>query len=154
MAILGWPYQWVPRREISRLRDEVEQLLSGWERQGKRWLGAEEYPPVNIYSKGDDVIITAELPGLKQEEIDLTITGNSVAIRGERRLEMTDDSARYHRQERRTGSFVRAVQLPEEVDGERAQATYANGILTVTLPRAESSKPRRIQVTEQGGTAP
>lgn len=147
MAILGWPYRWIPRREVSRLRDEMEQMLAGWERQGRRWLGTEEFPPVNVYSVGDDVILTAELPGMKQEDIDLQITGNSLAIQGERRPEVEENVGKYHRRERRAGSFVRAVQLPEEVDGDRAVARYADGILTVTLPRAESAKPRRISVS-------
>jgi len=146
MAILGWPHRWHPLREMARLQNELEHALSGWRGQGRRAMQREEFPPVNVYSREENMVVTFELPGMNQEDIDLTVTGATVAVKGERKPDANAEAARYHRRERRAGDFVRAIQLPEEVDGERAAATYKDGVLTVVLPRSAATQPRQIQV--------
>ena len=147
MAILGWPYRWNPFRDMSSIQRQVEDLMS--QREGALgWLShGRDYPSVNVFSRGDALVVCAELPGMERDEIDLTITGNTIAIKGERKSEELPDDARYHRQERRTGAFVRAVQLPERVDAENVRAQYTSGVLVVTLPRVEEAGPRKITLT-------
>jgi HSP20 family protein len=131
---------------MARLQNELEEAFSGLRGQARRALGREEYPPVNVYSRGNEFVVQVQLPGVKQEGIDLTITGNTLAVKGERPGGDATDAGRYHRRERRAGSFVRAIQLPEDVQGDGARATYRSGILTVVLPRAERARPRHIRV--------
>jgi len=131
---------------MARLHGELEQMLSGLREHAGRMFGGEEYPPVNVYAKGENLVVTVELPGMRQEDIELSVTGNTLAIKGERKPEVAPDGVRYHRRERKYGAFVRAIQLPEEVDADKAAASYGAGILTVTLPRAEAARPRKIEV--------
>jgi HSP20 family protein len=114
------------------------------------WPGSRDrridYPPVNIWTKGDAVVVSAELPGLKPEGVDLSITRNTLTIKGERKADEPGDKATYHRQERLSGSFAKSVELPEQVDAENASASYEHGVLTVTLPKSPEAKPKQVTV--------
>lgn len=105
-----------------------------------------DYPPVNIWSNEDEVIVQAELPGYNADDIDVAVVQNTLTLRGERRSEEPSDGGTYHRQERRTGRFVRTVELPFEVNNSAVEADYQAGILAVRLPRAEEHKPKKITV--------
>ena len=147
MAILGWPYRWHPWKEMALARRQIEDLLASTRENALGWLGrGQEFPPLNITATPEQVTIMAQAPGMRQEDIDLTITGSTSAIKGERKPEEFPPNARYHRRERQSGEFVRAAQLPGRVDADQARATYRDGILTVTLPRVQESGPRRIAV--------
>jgi HSP20 family protein len=147
MAILGWPYRWNPIKEVTQLQQQLGELLS--EREGPLgWLSrGRGYPAVNVVTTPRELVVTAQLPGVSRDDIDLTITENTIAIKGERRTPELPPDARYHRQERQAGAFVRAVQLPDNVDTEKAVARYVSGILTVTLPRVAETGPRRIALS-------
>jgi HSP20 family protein len=102
------------------------------------------YPPLNITQDTDNFFVRAELAGVKLEDIELSAVRNKLAISGKR--EITEENASYHRREREGGTFSRSVTLPSEVDGERVEARYDNGMLTVVLPKAEEAKPRQIAI--------
>ena len=103
-----------------------------------------EFPAVNIWNGAEAYVLTAEIPGINPDELDVAVVGDTVTIRGSRtRLELKDGEA-YHRVERGHGQFVRSVRLPKPLDADKAEARYARGILNLRLPRAEAEMPRKI----------
>jgi HSP20 family protein len=107
---------------------------------------APSFPALNIWSNEDELIVTAEVPGINPEDLDISVVGDNLTLKGERRSEELEEGARYHRQERGYGSFSRTVQLPFPVDIEKVNAKFTNGVLEIGLPRAEADKPRKIAV--------
>jgi HSP20 family protein len=127
--------------EIDRLNRMFDTMFSGEPLSGG-WA-----PAVDIYEDAhQNVVIKAELPGFKKDSIKVTFEHNTLTVEGERTLEAEIDRDKYHRMERQYGSFRRSFTLPATVDSGRAQASYQDGVLTITLPRREESKPRQIQV--------
>lgn len=129
---------------MERLQREMNRLFgssaSSWERV------APGYPALNMWTNEESVILTAELPGVQKENLDIQVVGDTLKLSGERKVEDLPENVRIHRRERGCGKFTRAVQLPFEVDFNKIEALIENGILKITLPRAESSKPRKITV--------
>ena len=103
-------------------------------------------PSVDIYENKDQIVLEAELPGMKQEDFDLSVENNVITLRGERKFEKTEESDNYHRVERSYGAFTRSFTLPQTVSAEGATAEYSNGVLRVTLPKREETKARRIEI--------
>ena len=112
----------------------------------RAYSGEAAAPALDVHETGDDIVVTAALPGLKAEDVDITITGQSLSIRGEFKADEKVQRDQYLYRERRYGSFNRQLQLPVRVQGEAANATFENGLLTLTIPKAEEVKPRQIQV--------
>lgn len=105
------------------------------------------YPPVNLYETGEDFVVMAELPGVRREDLDLTIEANRITLRGERKIAYpADERTSIHRRERESGMFRRTFEFPVPVDAEKAEAVYRDGILRVRLPKAASHRPRQIAV--------
>jgi HSP20 family protein len=145
-----------PFRDLRTLQEEVNRLFStNLSRSfGDEGIGRGAWAPsVDIYENKDQIVLEAELPGMKQEEFDLSIENNVITLRGERKFEKTDETDNYHRVERSYGSFTRSFTLPQTVSAEGATAEYSNGVLRVTLPKREETKARRIEVKgmETGG---
>ncbi|MCE9501841.1 MAG: Hsp20/alpha crystallin family protein [Leptospira sp.] len=107
---------------------------------------ASSFPAVNVYSNEEKVTITAELPGVNGEDLDITVVGNSLKIEGESREVFKDQEVSSHRTERSYGKFSRTLELPFEVDSSKVGANLVNGILTIELPIKESEKPRQIKI--------
>ena len=103
-------------------------------------------PALDVHQTGDEIVVTAALPGIKPEDVDITITGQTLSIRGEFKEEENVNRDQYLYRERRFGSFHRQLQLPVRVQGDAASASFDNGLLTLTIPKAEEVKPRQIQV--------
>ena len=146
-----------PFRDLRTLQDEVNRLfstnLSG--SFGDEGIARGAWTPnVDIYENKDQIVLEAELPGMKQDDFDLSIENNVITLRGERKFEKTDETDSYHRVERSYGAFTRSFTLPQTVSAEGATAEYNNGVLRVTLPKREETKARRIQIsaTEAGAT--
>ncbi|MFW5857584.1 MAG: Hsp20/alpha crystallin family protein [Planctomycetota bacterium] len=137
-----WVRRTTPWSELRRLQDEVNELFSGV----GDGLRATEYPAINVYTGQDDLVVTAEIPGVDPESLDVNVVEETLTIRGARPALETDEGAEVHRRERGRGEFVRTLTLPYRVEAEKVDATCRQGILTVTLPRAEADKPRKIQV--------
>lgn len=129
-----------PFRELHRLHREMNRLFSGFT------TPAEQFPAINLWSSPDEVVLTAEVPGVDPKDVDISVIGNVVTLEGERKEDASVPADSYHRREREVGKFMRSVRLPYEVEAEKVQARYTNGILRVVLPRKESSKPRRIAI--------
>jgi HSP20 family protein len=108
--------------------------------------GAGVLPPVNLTQDADNFYLRAELPGVKLDDMELSTVRNRVSLSGKREIPEETANASYHRRERMGGSFSRTVALPQEVDAKKVEATYRNGILTVTLPKLEAQKPRSIAI--------
>jgi HSP20 family protein len=131
-------------REMDQLQREMNRLMDT--SQGARSFSPLSYPAINIWTNKDEMIVSAELPGIKAEDIDLDITADALVLSGERKPVEVGEGARYHRQERSFGKFNRSIQLPFMVDPGKAKAVFKNGILEITLVRAEVDKPKKIAV--------
>ena len=127
--------------ELRRRMDEVFDRLPGTSPASRAGV----FPAVNLYEVGDGYVLTAELPGLRAEDIDVSVERDRVTLRGERQIEYPKDAS-LHRLERSAGAFRRTVQLPVELDGEKVEAIYRNGVLTLRIPKAAAHQPRRISV--------
>ncbi|HEX5714600.1 MAG TPA: Hsp20/alpha crystallin family protein [Thermoanaerobaculia bacterium] len=104
-------------------------------------------PPVDIQENGDAYLFHAELPGMSKEDIHITLENSVLRLSGERKFEKDAKKENYHRVERTYGTFTRTFTLPTQVDPEKVQAAFENGILTITVPKAEQAKPRRITIS-------
>ena len=112
----------------------------------RAYNGEAPAPALDVHETGDEIVVTAALPGLKPEDVDITITGQTLSIRGEFKADEKVERDQYLYRERRYGSFHRQLQLPVRVQGDAAAATFENGVLTLTIPKSEEVKPRQIQV--------
>ncbi len=109
-------------------------------------MGSGVFPAMNIYDDGESFIARAELPGIKSEDIDISVAGKTLTISGNRTIEPVGESETYHRRERKSGEFRRAFDLPDLVDANKVMAHFSNGVLEVVLPRAEQAKMRKIKI--------
>jgi HSP20 family protein len=132
--------------DFEQIRREMMRLLDAATGDGAPEAGAGVFPPMNISQDDDYFYLRAEIPGIKPAELAISALRNRVSISGKREIPREHDRVSYHRKERPEGIFNRAVTLPTEVDSERVDARYADGILTLTLPKAEQAKPRQIAV--------
>jgi HSP20 family protein len=132
-----------PFTELRRLQREMNRLFEGF---GEAEGGG---PPINVWSGRDQIVVTAEVPGVDPKDLQVNVQNDVFTLEGERKPEEVGENVVVHRAERPFGRFARSIRLPYEVDGHRAVAKYRNGVLTVTLPRSESSKPRQIAVTAE-----
>ena len=103
-------------------------------------------PPLDVHESDDHIVVTAVLPGLKPDDVEITITGQTLSIRGEFKADEKVERDQYLYRERRYGTFHRQLQLPVRVQGDAASATFEDGVLTLSIPKAEEVKPRQIQV--------
>ena len=132
-----------PFEELNTLQEEMNRLFNNY---GVRYS---KFPAVNIYSTNDEVVITAEIPGLNKEDLNISVHDNNITIEGERKELEEKEGTTLHRKERGLGKFTRSFRLPYEVDSKKTAAKYHDGILTVTLPRLEATKPRKIAVVTE-----
>jgi HSP20 family protein len=124
---------------LANLQDELDQLF---ESPLRAWA-----PALDVREDKDNFVIRAELPGLKREEIEVSLQDGALVISGERKFEKTEEGVEVHRQERYYGKFQRALTLPEPVAADKVKADYKDGVLTVTLPKTEEAKPKKIDVS-------
>lgn len=133
---------WDPWREIRQLREEFDQLMN--RRSPSSISRPSEFPAVNIWSNDEAIIVTAEMPGVQVNDVNLTVHNDQLTIRGKRGSYECAENEVYHRRERGFGEFVRTVGLPFSVDSEKVDAAFSNGVLKISLPRAEADKPKQI----------
>jgi HSP20 family protein len=125
-----------------RFLDDTYAGPMGW----RYFLGETLTPLVDVHQTDDDVVVTVSLPGIKPEEVSITLTGRTLLVSGELKADEQVEREQYVYRERRVGSFSRRIQLPARVVGEDAEATFDNGLLRLTIPKAEESKPRQIEI--------
>lgn len=135
-----------PLSDFDQIRREMLRLLDAATGDGAPEPGAGVFPPLNITQDDDNFYLRAEIPGIKPAELSISALRNRVSISGKRDIPPEHDRVSYHRKERPEGVFDRAVTLPTEVDAERVDARYSDGVLTLKLPKAEQTKPRQIAV--------
>jgi HSP20 family protein len=140
--------RWRPLGGVPTLRDEMDQLFNRF--LGREWEGeaglSPWFPPANISETNDNVVVTAEIPGLDPKEIDISVTGDLLTIKGEKKQEKEDKGESYHRVERSYGAFSRSFRLPGPVVVDKVAADYKNGLLRITLPKSEEAKRREVKI--------
>jgi len=145
--VAGEIRRWDPFHEIYTLRRAIDRFLEeAFARPSLLLGGPSEWPAVDIYETKDEVVVKAAVPGIRPEDLEVTVSGNTVTLRGEFREEQEAREGSWLRQERRYGSFTRSFVLPVEVVPDKASAEYEHGVLTLRLPKAETVKARAIQV--------
>ena len=132
-----------PWEELHRMRQQLDQMFDDTPSQR---ASAGVFPLINLTEDKDNYYVRAELPGVKSDELDIQVTGNNLAISGERKIAAQED-ARYHRREREAGTFSRIIGLPGEVDTDKVEARLENGILSIVVSKAEIAKPKQISVS-------
>lgn len=134
-------------REMERMQREMNRLFTDY--SPTRYRSAPSYPAMNLWADEESVIIRAELPGLKPDDLDISIDEGDLTLSGRRHPEEMPEDATYHRQERNYGSFTRSIRLPFKIEADDVEATMKNGVLTLMLPRAEEDKPKKIAIKTQ-----
>jgi len=146
--------RWEPFGEMMSLRQAIDKLFEdSFVRYPRLWpeLGAGEVP-TDIYQTKDNVVVKASLPGVKPEEVDISITGDVLTIKGERKEETEVKEDNFIRRESHFGAFSRSVTLPPDIKSDKAEAVFKDGILTLTIPKPEQVKPKQIKVKTKGAT--
>jgi len=157
-----------PLRSVDRFADEMDQLLADFGFGSSRfpavggtgflspWRGASEWtawaPEVEVFRRNNEMVVRADLPGLKKEDVTVDVTDDAITIAGERRQEHEEDRAGVYRSERSYGSFCRVVPLPPGAMGDQAKANFKNGVLEITMPAPpeQVTRGRRLDITEGG----
>ena len=145
MAIVKWE----PLKDLATLQDRMNQIFtdsfrSTFDEEGR--LAQDWVPAVDIYEDPEMIQLHAELPGMEMKEIEVKVANNTLQIKGEKKLQNQEKKEHYNRVERVYGRFVRSFVLPNTVDQEKIKAKYENGVLAVTLPKREETKPKNITV--------
>ena len=141
---------WRPLRELEEMERRFEDLfgrtlmpamLRRWPAEGRPWM-----PAIEVLEKEDSYVVKAELPGTKQEDIDVSVVGDTLSIRGERKAEVETKEENYYTREFSYGGFHRSIALPSNVDPQKIEATFEDGVLEVTIPRAAEVKAKKVSV--------
>lgn len=138
--------RWEPMREMMSLREAMDRLFDDAFTRPINVSGVSGMPAVDMFQTNDNVVVKASLPGLKADDVDITITGETLTLRGEFKQENEQKESSYHMREQRFGSFERSILLPTDVEANKAKADFENGILTITMPIAEAVKPKSITI--------
>jgi len=141
---MGWRHPFAELERMSRQMDRVAQGLVG--RPAVGWFPARVFPAINLTEDAGNYYIRAELPGIKADSLDIQVVGRNLTLSGERKIASEGESVRYHRREREAGKFSRVISLPSDIDREKVDAKLANGMLTVTVAKAEAAKPKQITI--------
>lgn len=141
---VGWQHRFADMEHMSRQMNRLTQAVLG--KPGTHWLSARVFPAVNLTEDKNKYYVRAELPGIKADALDIEVSGNNLTIAGERTIPSEGDGTRYHRKEREAGKFSRVIGLPGDIDAEQVEAKMVNGMLTVTIAKAEVAKPKQITV--------
>ncbi|MDI6858169.1 MAG: Hsp20/alpha crystallin family protein [Dehalococcoidia bacterium] len=143
--------RWDPFGEMTSLRRAMDR----WLEEGMRpwrlpFFDGEGYAPIDMYETDNEIVVKASLPGVKPEDVDITIAGETLTIKGETKHEEEEKKANYYRKENWYGTFARSISLPSQVEAEKAHAEFENGMLRLTIPKAEQVRPKSIKVTAKG----
>ncbi len=149
--------RWDPFREMVSVRNQMDQLVGDYLREPSGWHGNEKGGfrrlALDVYEDDNGYSVTASMPGIDPEELDVSFSENTLTIQGETQAQEVDESAKWHVRERQFGRYMRSITLPAAVNTDSIDAAYEDGVLTLTLPKAEEVKPRRIAVQVVGDRA-
>jgi len=138
--------RWEPMREMMTLREAMDRLFDDAFTRPLSLSGVSAMPAIDMYQTADEVVVKATLPGLKAEDVDITVTGETLTLRGEFKQENEQKETSYHIREVRSGSFERSLLLPTDIKADKAKADFEAGILTISLPIADEVKPKSITI--------
>jgi len=151
MAIIRWD----PFRDLVTLRDRMNRLfedaVSTARSEEKDMISSSWAPAVDIYEDEKQLVLTAEIPGISEKDIDIKIEDNTLSIHGERKLEKETNEENYHRIERAYGSFYRSFSLPNHIDQDKIQAEHENGVLRIIMPKKPEFQPRKVKILKAKG---
>src|SRR5580693_281225 len=138
--------RWYPIREVASLQDRVNSLFQDFAGDNQAVTAAAFAPAVDVYENGEKVVLKLDIPGIKEEDLDIRVENQTLTVRGERKFESEEKEENFHRIERRYGSFYRSFSLPISVDTENVQASYNAGVLKLELKKKASAQPRQIKI--------
>lgn len=138
--------RWEPMHEIMSLREAMDRLFDDAFTRPLNVRRVTDTPSLDMFQTDEEVVVKASLPGLKAEDVDITVTGETLTLRGEYKQEDAQKDARYHIREVHSGSFERSLLLPTDVKADKAKADFEDGILTITMPIREEIKPKTINI--------
>ncbi len=145
MALVPWTRR--GRNELARLHDEMDNLFDGFFRGLERpFTGYKAWPVIDVAEKGDAIVVRAEVPGCQPEDVEISVYGNTLTITGEKKESKEQNEKGYYHLESTYGSFRREVTLPADVDEDKIEAVCKNGVLSITLPKAEKTKAVKVKV--------
>jgi HSP20 family protein len=147
--------RWDPFRDLLSIQDEMNQVFRRAIGQGDQGEAAEARlwaPAIDISERKDAYIVTAELPGIRPEDLEVSLEDGVLTIKGERKFSQESSDQQWHRVERRYGAFRRTITLPTQTNADEIEASFENGLLEVVVPKAEEARPRKIQIRGTGGT--
>ena len=140
----SWADSWTA---FDQLRRELNNVLGSFGPEGAGTSRSTVFPPVNLFENEADWVLTAEVPGLKPEDLDVAVDGTRVTLRGERKIAIADEpGTSVHRRERQAGIFRRTFELPSAPESDKIEATYRHGVLRVRLPKPASRQARQITI--------
>jgi len=134
-------------RDFDRFQRQMDELYGALSGGALPMPSAGVFPLTNATEDSDNYYVRAELPGVKSEDLDIQVTAKGISISGERKIPVEGNNVKYHRREREAGKFSRSINLPDDIDVDKVDAKLENGILTMTIPKAEKTKPRQITVS-------
>jgi HSP20 family protein len=141
--------------EFDRLQKGMNELFNAMSSGGPKaffdplWREARLFPLLNVREIDHSYVVTAEIPGMKTEDLEIKVIGDTLTLKGERKPVDIGDAAAYHRRERATGTFHRSITLPSRVEPDTVKATYKNGVLTITLEKEKAAVPKQIAITAE-----
>jgi len=138
--------RWEPVREMMTLREAMDRLFDDAFTRPINMGTVSAIPAIDMYQNEDDLIVKAVLPGLTKDDVDISVTADLLTLRGEFKNNEDDANASYHLREQRYGIFERSISLPTDVEIDKSKAVFENGILTITMPKAETVKPKMISI--------
>lgn len=149
MALIRWyehPEVARPGWELDRLQKEMNRLFSDFWGRGMSPFRVGVYPAVNVSEDTKNIYVRAELPGMKPDDLEISVEGDTLTLRGERKLAQAGETMNYHRREREGGRFRRVLTLPTKIDPGAVDAFFKDGVLKIVLPKAPEVMPKQIQV--------
>jgi HSP20 family protein len=153
MAIIRWD----PFRDMVTLREKMnrmfEDIFSQRSGEGKEMVTCSWAPAVDIFETEKELVLSAEIPGIDEKDIEIKVEDNTLSLRGARKFEKETKEENYHRLERSYGSFFRAFTLPNSIDPERIQASHENGVLKITMPKRQERQPRKVRIRKAAAPA-
>lgn len=139
--------EWKPFKEVTKLRSEMDRLWDDYFGSGRRAFKPEIWvPSVDVSETNEKIVVKAEIPGMDSKDIDISLSGDILTIKGEKKSEREEKDENYHLVERSHGSFARSLRLPVAVEADKIEAAYKQGVLTVTCPKKEDVKPKAIEI--------
>lgn len=145
MGIFRWGTHFDPFAHLRHLQREMEGISWPWT-AGTRRVGGGAYPPVNVYEADEEVLVQCEVPGIDPSSLDVSITGETLTIKGAKPPPANEEQLRFIRRERGSGEFTRTIILPDEVDADKVEADLRDGIMAIRLPKRAAGKPRQVEI--------